>query len=160
MRTGTELELLHAMIRSNRDSMLWKLEGITDQQGRERVVDSLTTLIGLVKHMTLVERWWVRIVMDGEDIPRPWSEDDHDEEWRLTEDDTISAAIEAYDAEVAITDAVIAGQSDLGRDVEVRGRPYAIRWILMHLIEEIARHAGHADIIRETLDGETGYLRG
>ena len=140
--------------------MLWKLEGITDEQGRERVVDSLTTLIGLVKHMTLVERWWVRIVMDGEDIPLPWSEDDHDEEWRLTEEDTISAALEAYDAEVAIADAVIAGQADLGREVEARGRTYAIRWILMHLIEEIARHAGHADIIRETLDGETGYLRG
>jgi uncharacterized damage-inducible protein DinB len=158
-RTGSELDLLHAMIRSNRDSMLWKLDGITDVQGRQRVVDSLTTLIGLVKHMQLVERWWVRMVMDSEDIPMPWSEDDHDEEWRLTDADTIENSLEGYASEVVLADAVIANQSDLGREVEARGRTYSVRWILMHLIEEIARHAGHADIIRETIDGETGYIR-
>lgn len=158
-RTGTERELLHAMIKSNRDSLLWKLEGISDEQGRERVVDSLTTLVGLVKHMQLVERWWVRIVIDGEDIPLPWSEDDDDEEWRLTEEDTVASAVDGYAAEVALTDAVIANQDDLGRQVEADGRVFAVRWILMHLIEEIARHAGHADIIRETIDGETGYVR-
>ena len=159
-RTGSELELLHAMIKSNRDSLLWKLEGISDEQGRERVVGSLTTLIGLVKHMQLVERWWVRIVIDGEDIPLPWSVDDHEEEWRLTDADTVASALDGYASEVALTDAVIAGQDDLGREVEARGRVYAVRWILMHLVEEIARHAGHADIIRETIDGETGYVRG
>ena len=147
------------MIKSNRDSMLWKLEGISDEQGRERVVDSLTTLIGLVKHMEIVERWWVRMVMDGEDLPIPWSQDDHDAEWRLTEEDTIAEALESYAAELEVVDAVIARQADLGREVEARGKKYAVRWILMHLIEEIARHAGHADIIRETIDGETGYVR-
>lgn len=159
-RTGTELALLHEMIKSNRDSMLWKLEGISDEQGRERVVGSLTTLIGLVKHMELVERWWVRLVMDGEDLPLPWSKDDPDAEWRVTEQDTIAGAIESYAAELEVVDAVIARQDDLGREVQARDRKYAVRWILMHLIEEIARHAGHADIIRETIDGETGYLRG
>jgi uncharacterized damage-inducible protein DinB len=148
------------MIKSNRDSLLWKLEGISDEQGRERVVASLTTLIGLVKHMQLVERWWVRIVMDGEDLPLPWSVDDHEEEWRLTDSDTVDAAVAGYAEEVAIVDAVIERQGDLGREVEARGKTYSVRWILMHLIEEIARHAGHADIIRETLDGETGYVRG
>ena len=159
-RTGTELALLHEMIKSNRDSMLWKLEDISDEQGRERVVGSLTTLIGLVKHMELVERWWVRMVMDGEDLPLPWSKADPDAEWRVTEQDTIAGAIESYAAELEVVDAVIARQDDLGREVEARDRKYAVRWILMHLIEEIARHAGHADIIRETIDGETGYLRG
>lgn len=155
-----ELALLHEMIKSNRDSMLWKLEGISDEQGRERVVGSLTTLIGLVKHMELVERWWVRMVMDGEDLPLPWSKADPDAEWRVTEQDTIAGAIESYAAELEVVDAVIARQDDLGREVQARDRKYAVRWILMHLIEEIARHAGHADIIRETIDGETGYLRG
>ena len=159
-RTGTELALLHEMIKSNRDSMLWKLEDISDEQGRERVVGSLTTLIGLVKHMELVERWWVRMVMDGEDLPLPWSKADPDAEWRVTEQDTIAGAIESYAAELEVVDAVIARQDDLGREVQARDRKYAVRWILMHLIEEIARHAGHADIIRETIDGETGYLRG
>ena len=148
------------MIKSNRDSMLWKLEGISDEQGRERVVDSLTTLIGLVKHMEIVELWWVRIVMNGENMPRPWDADDPDAEWRLTEEDTIADAIARYEAELEVVDAVIARQVDLGREVEARGKKFAVRWILMHLIEEIARHAGHADIIRETIDGETGYIRG
>jgi uncharacterized damage-inducible protein DinB len=159
-RTGSELQLLHVMIKSNRDSLLWKLEEISDERARERVVPSLTTLIGLVKHMQLVERWWVRMVMDGEDLPLPWSVDDHEEEWRLTDSDTVDSAVTAYAEELAIVDAVIERQDDLGREVEARNRTYAVRWILMHLVEEIARHAGHADIIRETLDGETGYVRG
>ncbi len=148
------------MIKSNRDSLLWKLEGISDEQGRERVVGSLTTLVGLVKHMQLVERWWVRIVIDGEEIPLPWSEDDHEAEWRLNNEDTVASAVDGYATEVALIDAVIASQHDLGRVVEARDAVYAVRWVLMHLIEEIARHAGHADIIRETIDGETGYVRG
>lgn len=148
------------MIKSNRDSLLWKLEDISDEQGRERVVESLTTLIGLVKHVQLVERWWVRMVMDGEDLPLIWSVDDHDEEWRLTVLDTVDDAVTRYAEEIAIVDAVIERQDDLGREVEARDRTFSVRWILMHLVEEIARHAGHADIIRETIDGETGYVRG
>lgn len=151
--------MLHDMIKSNRDSLLWKLEGITDEQGRQRVVGSLTTLTGLVDHLRLVERGWVRMVIDQQDIPMLWSPDDPDAEWRVTEEDTIEAVTAAYADEVALVDTIIERQNDLGREVEARGKVFAVRWILMHLIEEIARHAGHADIIREVIDGETGYVR-
>ncbi len=94
-----------------------------------------------------------------EDMPELWSADDPDAEWRVTEEDTIESVTAAYAEEVALSDAIIERQDDLGREVEARGRVFAVRWILMHLIEEIARHAGHADIIREIIDGETGYVR-
>ena len=80
-------------------------------------------------------------------------------DWKVEEGDTIEGFLADYAAEVEVTDAIIAAQADLGRTVTARDRTYAVRWILMHLVEEIARHAGHADIIREIIDGETGYVR-
>lgn len=155
-----ELALLHNMIKVNRDAVLWKLEGITDEQAKQRVVASETTLLGLVRHLQYVERWWVRMVIAGDaDLPVPYTKDDPDADWRVTDDDTIEAVVADYNDEVAITDAIIGALEDLGATVSARGKDLAIRWILMHLIEEIARHAGHADIIREVIDGETGYVR-
>jgi len=126
------------MIKSNRDSLLWKLEDITDDQGRQRVVGSLTTLIGLVEHLRLIERGWVRMVIDQEDIPRLWSADDPDAEWRLTEDDTVESVTTAYAEEVALVDAIIERQTDLGREVEARGK-IIICIIISHGKVEIRR---------------------
>ena len=158
-RDAAEHELLHSMIKANRDAVLWKLEGITDEQAKQRVVASDTTLLGIVRHLQYVDRWWVRIVIDGGDIPVPWSRDDPDADWRVTDDDTIDQVVADYQAELELVDAIIDGIEDLSATVTARDRTFALRWILMHLVEETARHAGHADIIREVIDGEVGYVR-
>lgn len=159
VRDGSELLMLHNMMKGNRDAVLWKLEGISDEQARRRIVSSETTLLGLVRHLQYVDRWWVRIVIAGEDIPVPWSKEDPDADWHVSEDDTIDAVVADYRQELALVEAIVDAQDDLSRTIELRSNTYSVRWILMHLIEEIARHAGHADIIRETIDGETGDFR-
>ena len=158
-RDGTELQLLHNTIKGNRDAVLWKLEGISDEQARRRIVASETTLLGLVRHLQYVDRWWIRVVIAGEDAPLPWTDEDPDADWHVREDDTIEAVVADYREELALVEAIVDAQDDLSRTIELRSNTYSVRWILMHLIEEIARHAGHADIIRETIDGEVGDFR-
>ncbi len=158
-RDGAELLLLHNTIKGNRDAVLWKLEGISDEQARRRIVASETTLLGLVRHLQYVDRWWIRIVIAGADIAVPWTKEDPDADWHVGEGDTIEDVVADYRQELALVEAIVDAQDDLSRTIELRGNTYSVRWILMHLIEEIARHAGHADIIRETIDGETGDFR-
>lgn len=112
----------------------------------------------MVKHLTIVERYWFQGVFLDADVDLPWSEEDADGDWRTNEDDTSAAALEAYIAECKISDKIV-------RDHELERlaawalsaeEARSLRWILVHMIQETARHCGHADILREAIDGETG----
>jgi len=138
--------------------------GLTDEQARTRSSASPLTVGGLIKHVAQVERNWIDMVLQRE---RPASAaDDYAEGFQLAPDETLAWALERY-AEVAReTGEVIAGIADLGQPVPVqKGVPWfpadveawSVRWVLLHLIEETARHAGHADIVRESLDGATAF---
>jgi len=157
-RTGTELELLQSFIDLNRRTVLWKLDGLTDQQARQRVVGSHTTLLGIVNHLAHVERYWVQGVIAGLAVELPWTSGDADADWILADDETIGSVVAFFDEEIAVSDRIIAAQKDLDRVIDTGGRLTSVRWILFHLIEEIGRHAGHADIIREMIDESTGYF--
>lgn len=157
-RTGTELELLQSFIDLNRRTVLWKLDGLTDEQAKRKVVGSPTTLLGIVNHLAHVERYWVQGVLDDRAVELPWVSGDTDADWILADHETIGSVVAFFDEEVELSDQIIAGQTDLDRVIDAGGRMTSVRWVLLHLIEEIGRHAGHADILRELIDESTGYF--
>lgn len=132
-----------------------KLDGLTDEQARTPAVPpSRLTLLGLIRHMTDVERWWFRRVLVAEGVPPLF---DAEEEWDVPPDATIRATMAAYWDEIAAVDrrlattdmdAVSTGDPDGGR--------HTLRRTIVHMIEEYARHCGHADLLREVIDGRTG----
>jgi len=154
--TGGEKDSLHASLNRHRDVVLWKLEGLDDASLRRAVVPSGTTLLGLVKHLAAVEYSWFCETFERETEPLPVDPDDPDADLRVEPDETTVDIVEFYRRARAAADAVI-----LELDVDDVGTawfgdPVSLRWVLIHLIEETARHAGHLDILRELIDGATG----
>jgi uncharacterized damage-inducible protein DinB len=144
-----ELETLQALLQYQRESLVRKVEGITPEQAAWGPVPSGTNLLWLVTHMVDAEQTWMVRRFAG----RPT---DVGEEPPMT--DAVAHAVERYRATWATTDALVA-MAD-GPDEPCRGEetipPVTLRWVLAHLLEETARHAGHADIIRELVDGAVG----
>jgi uncharacterized damage-inducible protein DinB len=132
-----------------------KLDGLTDEQARTATCPpSVLTLLGLVRHMTDVERWWFRRVQQAEDVPALF---DDEAEWTVPDDATIADAMTAYWAEIATVNEhlVIADMDEINAGEKEHGE-HALRRIIVHMIEEYARHCGHADLLREAIDGATG----
>jgi uncharacterized damage-inducible protein DinB len=124
------------------------------------VPPSTMSLLGLIRHMAEVERSWSRRVMAGEDAPaRYTSSDDPDGDWNgaVADDAVVEDAWTALEEEQKFTDRFVAAEADLGftRDTG-HGGSISLREVLLHLIEEYARHSGHADLIRERVDGRVG----
>ncbi|MFP3916020.1 MAG: DinB family protein, partial [Actinomycetota bacterium] len=110
---------------------------------------------GLIKHLAYVERQWFQKVWAGREVEFPWSEEDPDAEFRLEEGDGAGGLIRFYREECDASRQIVA-TSSLEDTVPSRRGDLSLRWILIHMIEETARHAGHADLIREMLDGSVG----
>ena len=156
--TGGEREMLAGFLDFQRATLLWKLEGLDDEQLRRAMVPSGTSLLGLVKHLAYVERSWFQEVWDGQEVSYPWTKQDPDADWRIEPDETTEDVLALYDGECDRSRAIVAGASSLDELAEhprQRGWKMSRRWILIHMIEETARHVGHADILREQLDGAT-----
>ena len=155
---GDEKAMLSAFLDRYRETILWKLEGLTKEQASARLVPSATTLLGIVKHLAYVERGWFPIYFAGGPPNYPWAEDepDQDIDFRVSATDTIESVGRLYHEEIARSREIVTGASldDLSKE-QNRG-PRTLRWILVHMIEETARHAGHADILRELTDGAIG----
>ncbi|WP_433353949.1 DinB family protein [Micromonospora saelicesensis] len=158
-RTGDERAVLTSFLDFHRAVLLRKLRGLSDADARRRLVPSATTLAGLVKHLTLVERNWFPTLL----APEPGdvyltSEEDAVASFTLSDRETIVGLTEAYERACARSRAVAASM-DLDHVVpHPQLGEVSLRWILVHMIEETARHAGHADILRELTDGEAGAL--
>jgi uncharacterized protein DUF664 len=145
---GGERDVLMALVQFQRDSLLRKLDGVAEDAARRRLVDSDTTLIWLVKHLARAELMWLGLRFAGEDITLP------DE--TVLPSDTVGSVSAGYRAACARADALASAAS---LDELCRRHPDPVpnlRWVLMHMLEETARHAGHADILRELIDGSTG----
>ncbi|MGB3440973.1 MAG: DinB family protein [Actinophytocola sp.] len=135
--------------------------GLTEEQLRATPSASALSVGALLKHVAFTERGWIIRVTGG---PEPSGEDSYNQQFDLSESDTLESLLAGLDAAGAETEAAIAEIDDLGRAVPVPDQPWfpkdlkawSVRWVLLHLIEETARHAGHADIIRESIDGATG----
>jgi uncharacterized damage-inducible protein DinB len=150
---GGEAATARAFLDFARHCVLKKLDGLTEEQLRRVLVPSGTSLLGLVRHLTVGERYW---------FPHHFGTDLEHVEWDfdmvVPEDVPATEVIDAYRAAIAESNAVIDRLGDLeARTVQpVDGRQQTLRWVIAHETSEIARHAGHADILRELLDGVTG----
>ncbi len=141
-----------------RATLLHKCAGLTAEQLAQRAVPpSNLSLLGLIRHMTDVERGWFRIRFGGQEVPRLFDRDGQDPDF----DDATPAAAQAdyaaFVSELELCRAAAAGH-DLGETfLHTRvGKQVSLRWVYVHMIEEYARHAGHADLLRECLDGSKG----
>lgn len=153
---GSERELLDAFLDFHRATLLMKIDGLDDEQVRRQMTPSGVTLLGMVKHLAYVERDWFARVFAGQDVDFPWADDDPDADWRIEPSDTTQGIIDLYRREIDRSRALAAGAS-----LEETARrndqgTISLRWLLIHMIEETARHNGHADLMREAIDGATG----
>lgn len=144
-----ERELFLRWLGFLRGAVARKLEGLSEEQARWRPDSSLISLLGIVNHLTHVECRWIDGGIGGQDVSRG------EEEFTPGRELTVAGALTAYRDRAAATDAVVRSSPSLA--VPCRWVEQAdLRWVLLHLINETARHAGHADATRELLDGTTG----
>lgn len=153
---ASELEILNGFLDYHRATLLQKVEGVSDEDLRRRPTVSSLTLLGLVKHVAYVERWWFQAVFAGRDVSFPWSESDPDAEMRIEPHETTADILNLYKAEVREARSIVAAAPSLEVVATMPGREHNLRWVIVHLIEETARHNGHADLLRELIDGVTG----
>ncbi|GAA2313838.1 DinB family protein [Streptomyces caniferus] len=157
-----ERAMLESWLDFHRDTLALKCAGLDDGQLRlASVTPSSMSLLGLVQHMAVVERNWFQRVFAGQDMP-PLSEAGDADGFTLAPDRGVDEVLALWRAEVARSREVTADASldDTGklsgREAEYLGGQVSLRWILVHMIEEYARHNGHADLLRESIDGTTG----
>ncbi len=152
---GGERELLDVFLDCQRATVALKADGLSDQDAARRLLPSSTTVTGLLRHLADVERSWVAETFAALPYDRRHGSDaDPDGEWRVTADDSLTDAIADYRAACAESRTILAGR-ELDEQC-ASGLPAQLRWVLLHLIEETARHAGQLDVLRELLDGVTG----
>jgi uncharacterized damage-inducible protein DinB len=161
-----ERELLLAYIAQQRDGVRNAAYGLTDEQARLTPSASSLSIGGLVKHVAEMEQGWIEMILQRErGGTHEERQSDYEDNFRLGPDETLTDALAHLDEVAKETEAVVRG-IDLEQPVPVpMGVPWfpddidawSVRWVLLHLIEEIARHAGHADIVRESIDGATMY---
>jgi hypothetical protein len=160
-QNADERAMLEGWLDYHRQTLAWKCEGLTDAQLRTASAEpSGLSLMGLVRHMAEVERGWFRKVLAGDD-PGPiyFTDEDRDGDFHVTESDTWEEAYTTWQGETATARRLAAGcgLDDLSKGISrFTGEPFSLRWIYTHMIEEYARHNGHADLIRERIDGATG----
>ena len=158
-----ELEMLSGWLEHHRGILVWKCEGLTVDQLRQRAVPPSTlSLLGLVRHMAQVERDWFRTVFLGQDVPDLYDRSaDEDADFNEVDRADPAEALLDFERECAASRRVVAEAPSLDasskRPSERTGQPWSLRWIMTHMIEEYARHNGHADLLRERVDGTTGY---
>lgn len=153
--SGDERAVLISVLDRQRDTLAWKCSGLRPAQLEERAVPpSVLSLMGLVEHLTAVERSWFQRVLQGTDEPAIWESDYGGEPGFSSERE--DRAIERWRRECDRSRAFVNGGASLDLQVEHGGETFSLRYVLVHMIEEYARHNGHADLLRERLDGSTG----
>jgi hypothetical protein len=162
-----EATTLRGFLDFHRDTFRWKCQGLTQQQMAQSLPPTDMTLGGMMKHIALVESSWFEDVYADRGLMAPYDVIDWDAdpnwEWRTARDDSPEELFALFDEAVGRADAVIeealAGPGLDGRSSKPSKRKdteFSLRWIIVHMIEEYARHNGHADLIRESIDGQTG----
>lgn len=155
-----ERTTLEAFLDFYRDAIKRKVRGVSEEDARRRLVPSETTLASLIKHLARVEMSWFQHRLAQTPLEElPYLQrvfEDPDSDFRVESDETVESLVARYDEQCALS-RQIAGHYELDHVVPHPAlRKVSLRWILVHMIEETARHAGHADILREQIDGTTG----
>ncbi len=163
VRAGTERADLLASLQRQRHFLRHTLRGLSDEQAAQRTTASELTLAGLIKHVAITERQWMNFILDGPSA-MSWSGEGAVAAWtdgfRMLPGETLAGLLEAYEQVAARTDELVLELPDLNASQPLPQAPWfepgatwSARRVLLHVIAEIAQHAGHADIIRESLDG-------
>ncbi|MFG1809485.1 DinB family protein [Streptomyces sp. NPDC049040] len=143
-----------------RDTARVKCEGVSADDARSSPLPGspLMTLCGLISHLRWVEYWWFDVIFLGQEDEGPWTQEDPDREMTMAVDIPLADLLADYAAQNARHRELVAarGLDDIAERTIRDGRQVNLRWILLHLIEETARHNGHIDILREMADGTTG----
>ena len=160
---GGELETLLGFLDYQRATLEWKCRGLSDEQLRARLSPTDMTLGGLLKHLARVEdNWFSEVVAEGP-RPQPWAELPWAAEWETAGAETGEELRRLWAERVEHSRQVVAAELEMSEDAldathpawGGQGHP-SLRWVLVHMIEEYARHNGHADLLRQSIDGETG----
>lgn len=160
-QAAAEMSLLHSHLVAARDALIWKVEGLSDEERRRPMTPTGTNLIGLVKHMTWIEGWYLCEFFGRRRPVLPW-ESDVDADWGhhshmyAKPEESTEELLAAYRATSDAADTAI---EDLGLDAVGRhwsGEPVSMRSMLLTVLVDTVRHAGHSDIVREMIDGRTG----
>jgi hypothetical protein len=148
-----ELDTAMAFLSFARHCVLKKADGLSDEQLRRVMVDSGTSILGLIQHLAEAERYWFGYHLMGADM-----DPDRDLGMAVPTDRAIGDVVGDYRAAVEDSDRAIwsIGDPDARIAVAVEGNRHTLRWVMAHMTSETARHAGHADILREQIDGTTG----
>jgi uncharacterized damage-inducible protein DinB len=164
---GDEATILRSFLTYHRDTLRWKCSGLTQEQLAQPLPPSDMTLGGMMKHLALVESNWFESVFTGVDYMPPFDavdwDADRDWEWHTARDDSPDELRALFDEAVRRADAVVDEaltrrglEQESARKSRHVDSTFTLRWILVHMIEEYSRHNGHADLIRESIDGQTG----
>ncbi len=161
-----EHDLLLGYLAQQRDVLRLTAFGLTDEQARTpAATTSPLTVGGLLKHVASTEQGWIDVVLQRE-RPGPVGQDRYEEGFTMRADETLADLFAFTDEVAAETERAVRGIADLGQAVPVpQGVPWypddldawSVRWVLLHLVSETARHAGHADMVREAIDGATAF---
>jgi len=164
---GDEVAVLRTFLTYHRDTLRWKCSGMTQEQLARTLAPSDLTLGGIMKHLAIVESYWFDVIFSGGAYMPPFDtvdlEGDTEWEWHTARDDRPEDLRTLFDEAVRRADAVVDDALSLGgleresaRTGRRTGETFTLRWILVHMIEEYARHNGHADLIRQSVDGQKG----
>jgi len=154
--TAAEKEALYIALDRHRDAVLWKLAGLDDEQLRRPMTPSGTNLLGMLKHLAAVEYGWFCETFGEPTEVLPFDADDPEADLRVNPDETTQDILDFYARARTAADRSINAHDldDLGKSWD--GSAVSMRWVLIHMLEEVARHTGHIDIVRELIDGKTG----
>jgi uncharacterized damage-inducible protein DinB len=159
--TGNERDQLESWLTFYRATLLKKCSGLSfEDLCRRPVATSTLSLLGLLRHMTFVEQIWFDARFAGNDVTEYYKRpDDRDAEWTELDSATLDQVVATFELACETSDELARGHDldELVRRPGINRDPVDLRWIFIHMIEEYARHCGHADLIRELIDGATGY---
>jgi hypothetical protein len=154
-----ERPLLTTFLDFHRATVHRKVAGLSEQDAWRRFVPSLTSAAGVVKHLSYVEQSWFRTRLAGEpDLPVPWTDEHPDADFERADGETLDTVLALYAQQCERSREIAAGMqlADVAKAPRADGGYATLRWVLVHMIEETARHNGHLDLIRELIDGQTG----
>jgi uncharacterized damage-inducible protein DinB len=160
---GTEVETLLGFLEYQRATLAWKCSGLTDEQLHAHLAPTAITLGGLLMHLSRVEDYWFGAVAAAGPTLKPWAGMEWAAEWELSLTQSGAALHRQWSERVDHSRAIVAARLSESPDALSRTYPAwngegsaSLRWVITHMIEEYARHNGHADLLRESIDGATG----
>jgi hypothetical protein len=155
----TERAALCEFLDRQREALINKVQGLSEAEARRTATVSSLSILSVIKHSAIWEGRWFQEIVAGKGSPEQWSEvesEEVDPTFCVSDEDTVETVVAYYRDQIAASRKIVAGMDLDAPCVWPKLAHRSLRWIALHMIEETARHAGHADIIRETIDGSRG----